>query len=114
MRYAGVSNFSLAQLRPVQAVHPVASLQPPYSMLVRGVEAELLPYCAANRIGVGRHFQPSPLQEADCFLDPPKVGFRFALVSGLQGPLVFLAAVPKPDAVFLGGIVMLKVRDSPP
>ena len=48
VRYAGVSNFSVAQLRRVQAIHPVASLQPPYSMLALGAEAELLPYCAAN------------------------------------------------------------------
>jgi aryl-alcohol dehydrogenase-like predicted oxidoreductase len=27
-------------------------LQPPYSLLVRGAEAELLPYCAAQQIGV--------------------------------------------------------------
>ena len=52
VRYGGVSNFNVAQLKRVQAIHPVASLQPPYSMLRRGVEAELLPYCAANGIGV--------------------------------------------------------------
>lgn len=52
VRYAGVSNFSVEQLRRVQAIHPVASLQPPYSMLERGVEEELLPFCAANNIGV--------------------------------------------------------------
>jgi aryl-alcohol dehydrogenase-like predicted oxidoreductase len=52
VRYAGVSNFSVAHLKRVQPIHPVASLQPPYSMLDRGVEAELLSYCAANDIGV--------------------------------------------------------------
>jgi aryl-alcohol dehydrogenase-like predicted oxidoreductase len=52
LRYAGASNFSVAQLDRVRAIHPVASLQPPYSMLERSVEAELLPYCAANGIGV--------------------------------------------------------------
>ena len=52
VRYAGVSNFSVAQLRRMQPIHPVASLQPPYSMMARGVEAELLPYCEANGIGV--------------------------------------------------------------
>ena len=60
VRYAGVSNFSLAQLRRVQVVHPVASLQPPYSMLARGAEAELLPYCATNGIGVVAY---SPMQK---------------------------------------------------
>jgi aryl-alcohol dehydrogenase-like predicted oxidoreductase len=52
VRYGGVSNFSLAQLKRLQPIHPVASLQPPYNMLQREVEDELLAYCAANRIGV--------------------------------------------------------------
>ncbi|MGH8565439.1 MAG: aldo/keto reductase [Gammaproteobacteria bacterium] len=52
VRHAGVSNFSVGQLRRVQALRPVTSLQPPYSFLDRGVEAELLPYCAAHGIGV--------------------------------------------------------------
>lgn len=52
VRYAGASNFSVEQLKRVQAIHPVASLQPPYSMLAREVEAELLPYCAENNMGV--------------------------------------------------------------
>jgi aryl-alcohol dehydrogenase-like predicted oxidoreductase len=52
LRYAGVSNFSMEQIKRVQAIHPVASLQPPYSMLNRGVETELLDYCAAKDIGV--------------------------------------------------------------
>ncbi len=51
-RYAGVSNFSVGQLRRIQPIHPVASLQPPYSVLERGIEEELLDYCSANNIGV--------------------------------------------------------------
>jgi aryl-alcohol dehydrogenase-like predicted oxidoreductase len=52
VRWAGVSNFNLAQLERARQIHPVASLQPPYSMLRRDVEAELLAYCAARQIGV--------------------------------------------------------------
>ena len=52
VRYAGVSNFSVEQLERVRKIHPVASLQPPYSMLRRDVEEELLPYCAEHDIGV--------------------------------------------------------------
>jgi aryl-alcohol dehydrogenase-like predicted oxidoreductase len=52
VRFGGVSNFKLEQLKRVQAIHPVASLQPPYSMLEREVERQLLPYCAAKNIGV--------------------------------------------------------------
>ena len=52
VRYGGVSNFSVAQIKRMQAIHPVASLQPPYSMIERGIEADLLAFCAANDIGV--------------------------------------------------------------
>jgi aryl-alcohol dehydrogenase-like predicted oxidoreductase len=52
VRYGGVSNFSVEQLERIQPIHPVASLQPPYSMLARDIEDDLLPYCAENDIGV--------------------------------------------------------------
>jgi aryl-alcohol dehydrogenase-like predicted oxidoreductase len=60
VRYAGVCNFALAQIKRIQLIHPVASLQPPYSMLQRGVELELLAYCAANNIGIVVY---SPMQK---------------------------------------------------
>ena len=60
IRYIGVSNFSVEQLKRVQPIHRVASLQPPYSMLKRGVEKDLLDYCAANQIGVVVY---SPMQK---------------------------------------------------
>jgi aryl-alcohol dehydrogenase-like predicted oxidoreductase len=52
VRYLGVSNFNVAQLERIRAIAPVSSLQPPYSMLRRAIEAEILPYCAAHNIGV--------------------------------------------------------------
>lgn len=52
VRFAGVSNFSVEQLRRIHAIHPVTSLQPPYSMLNRDTERELLPFCKENGIGV--------------------------------------------------------------
>lgn len=52
VRYAGISNNSLAQLKRIQKIHPVASVQPEYSMLKREPEEELLAYCAENEIGV--------------------------------------------------------------
>ena len=60
IRYAGVSNFNIGQLKRVQPIHPLASLQPPYSMLERGVEKKILPYCSANNIGVVAY---SPMQK---------------------------------------------------
>ncbi|MBK8504419.1 MAG: aldo/keto reductase [Saprospiraceae bacterium] len=59
VRYVGVSNFSLEQLKRIQPIHPVASLQPPYSMLKRDVEVDILPYCQQNDIGVIAY---SPMQ----------------------------------------------------
>ena len=52
VRYIGVSNFNVEQIKRIQKIHPVASLQPPYSMLRREVEDELLTYCEENNIGV--------------------------------------------------------------
>lgn len=52
VRYLGVSNYNLEQVKRVQKIHPVASLQPPYSLLHREVEDELLDHCAQNNIGV--------------------------------------------------------------
>ena len=60
LRYIGVCNFNAAQLKRIMPIHPVASLQPPYSMLVRGIENETLGYCAANNIGVVAY---SPMQK---------------------------------------------------
>lgn len=52
VRHIGVSNFTVADLETAEAIAPVASLQPPYSMLRRAIEAEVLPYCASHGIGV--------------------------------------------------------------
>ena len=52
VRYIGVSNFDVSQLERIRRIHPVASLQPPYSMIRREVEQELLAYCKENDIGV--------------------------------------------------------------
>ncbi len=52
VRYIGVSNFNVEQMKRAQKIAPIASLQPPYSLLNRGIEAEILPFCEANNIGV--------------------------------------------------------------
>src|SRR5579862_4598318 len=52
VRYIGVSNFNVPQLRRAQAIAPVTSLQPPYSMISPEIEDEVLPFCGANNIGV--------------------------------------------------------------
>jgi len=52
VRWIGVSNFDVSQLKRAQAIAPVTSVQPPYSLLAREIEGDLLPYCQANNIGV--------------------------------------------------------------
>jgi aryl-alcohol dehydrogenase-like predicted oxidoreductase len=52
IRWIGVSNFSVAQMKRVQNIAPITSLQPPYSMLRRAIEDEALPFAQINDIGV--------------------------------------------------------------
>jgi aryl-alcohol dehydrogenase-like predicted oxidoreductase len=52
VRWIGVSNFSVEQMKRAQKIAPITSLQPPYSMLRRAVEQETLPFAAAHGIGV--------------------------------------------------------------
>ncbi|MGA7885607.1 MAG: aldo/keto reductase [Acidobacteriaceae bacterium] len=52
VRYIGVSNFNVAQMRRAQAIAPITSLQPPYSLLRRDIESEILPFCRQHNIGV--------------------------------------------------------------
>jgi aryl-alcohol dehydrogenase-like predicted oxidoreductase len=52
VRHIGVSNFDVSQMERVQEIASVETLQPPYNMLNRDIEAEILPYCAGQNIGV--------------------------------------------------------------
>ena len=52
VRWIGVSNFSIAQMERVMKIAPITSQQPPYSMINRTYEAENLPFCLKNNIGV--------------------------------------------------------------
>ena len=55
VRWIGVSNFSVEQMRRARAIAPVTSLQPRYSLVHREVEDEILPYCLNEGIGVIVH-----------------------------------------------------------
>jgi aryl-alcohol dehydrogenase-like predicted oxidoreductase len=52
VRYIGVSNFNVNQMTRAQAIAPITSLQPPYSMISPEIEESILPYAGANNIGV--------------------------------------------------------------
>lgn len=51
VRYIGVSNFNVEQMKRVQKIAPITSLQPPYSLINRAIESEILPYCREQNIG---------------------------------------------------------------
>jgi aryl-alcohol dehydrogenase-like predicted oxidoreductase len=52
VRHIGVSNFAAGQLRRIQAIAPVETLQPPYSLINRDAEKEILPFAEREGIGV--------------------------------------------------------------
>jgi aryl-alcohol dehydrogenase-like predicted oxidoreductase len=52
VRHIGVSNFNVRQMERAAKIAPITSLQPPYSIVHRGVEVEILPWCQKHGIGV--------------------------------------------------------------
>jgi aryl-alcohol dehydrogenase-like predicted oxidoreductase len=52
VRHIGVSNFGIEQLRRIQQIAPVETLQPPYSLVDRDAESQLLPFVEREGIGV--------------------------------------------------------------
>jgi aryl-alcohol dehydrogenase-like predicted oxidoreductase len=52
VRWIGVSNYDVPQIQRLEKIAPVTSDQPPYSILRRKIEADLLPYCEKKNIGV--------------------------------------------------------------
>jgi len=52
VRWIGASNFNVEQMERARAISPVTSLQPPYSLVRRGIQEETLPYCQREGIGV--------------------------------------------------------------
>jgi aryl-alcohol dehydrogenase-like predicted oxidoreductase len=52
VRHIGVSNFDASQMERIGVTASVETLQPPYNMLNRGVEEEILPYCEEHDVGV--------------------------------------------------------------
>lgn len=52
VRYIGVSNFNAEQMKRAQAISPITSLQPPYSLISPEIEQSVLPYAGQNNVGV--------------------------------------------------------------
>ncbi len=103
VRHIGVSNYSVDQLQRIQPIAPVESLQPPYNMLRREVEAALLPFCAEHKIGVVAYspmgkglltgkfspdraeaLEPSDHRSRDPNFAQPRLAIHLELVDGLR------------------------------
>ncbi|MCL2182452.1 MAG: aldo/keto reductase [Chitinispirillia bacterium] len=52
VRWIGVSNHSVPQMERLSKIAPVTSQQPPYNIINRSAEPDILPYCQRNNIGV--------------------------------------------------------------
>lgn len=52
VHHIGVSNFNVKEIRRIQTIAPVETIQPPFSLIDREAERELLPFCEAEGIGV--------------------------------------------------------------
>jgi aryl-alcohol dehydrogenase-like predicted oxidoreductase len=52
IRHVGVSNYDAAQLADFDRTRPVETLQPPYHLFRRAIEADPMPYCREQNIGV--------------------------------------------------------------
>jgi aryl-alcohol dehydrogenase-like predicted oxidoreductase len=52
VRWIGVSNFNVEQMKRAQKIAPITSLQPPYNIATSDIEKEILPFCRQQRIGV--------------------------------------------------------------
>ena len=101
IRAIGVSNFSVEQMERFRSVAPLHSLQPPYNLFERGIEAEILPYCRAHGIAVlgygalcrgllsGKmsattRFEGDDLRKTDPKFQPPRFAQYLAAVERLD------------------------------
>ena len=52
VRYIGVSNFNVSQMRRAMEIAPISSLQPPFSLVKPDIQNEIQPFCQEHNIGV--------------------------------------------------------------
>jgi aryl-alcohol dehydrogenase-like predicted oxidoreductase len=57
VRYIGVSNFNVNQMRRAMEIAPITSLQPPFSLIKQDIEKEILPFCREHNMVL--HLRPS-------------------------------------------------------
>ena len=79
IRFAGVSNFSRHQMERLQKIHPVASLQPPYSPMQNGLPAGMF---TRERVAA---LPPDDWRRGSPFFTEPALSHNLRLVEGLRG-----------------------------
>jgi aryl-alcohol dehydrogenase-like predicted oxidoreductase len=101
IRAIGVSNFSIEQMERFRRVAPLHSLQPPYNLFERGIEADLLPYCQQHGIAIlgygalcrgllsggmrmDTRFEGDDLRKSDPKFQPPRFQQYLAAVGRLD------------------------------
>lgn len=103
VKYGGVCNCSVAQMERLANIHPIASLQPPYSMIIRDIEAGELKYCRKHHIGVipyspmqrglltGKYnrdtverLAPNDHRRNEPYFQQPEFGINLKLIEGLR------------------------------
>lgn len=52
VRWTGVSNFNVSQMKRIAAIAPIICLQPPYSIISPEIETDILPHAGQNDIGI--------------------------------------------------------------
>lgn len=104
VRWIALSNWNVEQIRMAQGIAPVTSLQPPYSLINRDIEAEILPFCQAEGIGVivyspmasgllsgamtrerAANFPENDWRSRSANFQEPKLSANLALVERLRG-----------------------------
>lgn len=55
-RLVGVSNFSLQQIRQFHHVCPISVIQPPYNMLQRQIEQDIVPWCQQHHVSLATYW----------------------------------------------------------
>jgi len=123
VRYAGVSNYSAAQMEEAERVLKLASNQVPYSMVRRDIEEEVVPYCLENNKSViaysplERGLLTGKMKPGHVFGEGDhRAGVHFFREENLKRTNVFLESI-KPLAnekgISLGQLVLLWTLEQP-
>jgi len=100
VRYAGVCNYNIALMEEAGKYIPIVSDQMPYSMVKRGIEQEVIPYCIENKKAILAY---SPM-ERGLLTGKMKPGYTFGKGDHRAAGRFFKDENLKRIAAFLGKI----------